>query len=483
MEMEYCRGNPEYFVETYVKIESKDTEELVQPFKLWPKQRDALRSIHEQKLNIVLKARQLGITWLALAYAAYLGLLWEGRLVIFLSKTEDGAKELVSRLSFIFAHMPLVQKEGSAPYGWNGPMWDASALELKVKFPDGMVSKFQAFPSSPSAARGRTADLLVLDEWAFQQFAEDIWKSVFPTINRTSGGKVIGVSTIERGTLFEKLYTEEDNGFNKIFLPWDTDPSRTPEWYAKSLKTLGEAQMFQEYPSSVEEALTIPGGAFFPEVKPQTHVIASKEFDYVRRYVSIDYGLDMLSAHWIAVDTKNTAWVYREFDKPDMNIAEAARVILKLSEGEEIGLYLAPPDLWNRSQESGKSRAQLFNEAGLNLTKSSNDFASGCAAMKEWLRVDDTTKKPRLQFLDAPNLVECLRKIQRDPKRPDVYETKRAHELTHDVDSLRYFCIWWVQPARGKKKKMRDVPPDIREDWKHASPEIREIMRKRYGFE
>lgn len=216
MEMEYCRGNPEYFVETYVKIESKDTEELVQPFKLWPKQREALRSIHEQKLNIVLKARQLGITWLALAYAAYLGLLWEGRLVIFLSKTEDGAKELVSRLSFIFAHMPLVQKEGSAPYGWNGPMWDASALELKVKFPDGMVSKFQAFPSSPSAARGRTADLLVLDEWAFQQFAEDIWKSVFPTINRTSGGKVIGVSTIERGTLFEKLYTEEDNGFNKI---------------------------------------------------------------------------------------------------------------------------------------------------------------------------------------------------------------------------------------------------------------------------
>ena len=48
MEMEYCRGNPEYFVETYVKIESKDTAELVQPFRLWPKQREALRSVHEQ---------------------------------------------------------------------------------------------------------------------------------------------------------------------------------------------------------------------------------------------------------------------------------------------------------------------------------------------------------------------------------------------------------------------------------------------------
>ena len=72
--------------------------------------------------------------------------------------------------------------------------------------------------------------------------------------------------------------------------------------------------MYQEYPSSVEEALTIPGGAFFPEVKPQTHLVKEKELGYVRRYVALDYGLDMLSVHWIAVDTFNNAWVYREYD-------------------------------------------------------------------------------------------------------------------------------------------------------------------------
>lgn len=481
-EMEYCRGDPEYFIETYVKIESKEPGQFIRPFSLWPKQKEALASMHAHRLNVILKARQLGITWLALAYAAFTGLLWENRLVICLSKTEDGAKELIRRLAVILSHMPFVYAEDKVPYGWSGAVFRATALEVKITFPSGNVSTFSAFPSSPSVARGLTADLLIMDEWAFQQFAEEIWKAVFPTINNVYGGKVIGLSTIERGTLFETLFVEEDNGFNKIFLPWDTDVRRDKAWYENTLKTFGEAQMYQEYPSSVEEALTIPGGAFFPEVKPQTHLVKEKELGYVRRYVALDYGLDMLSVHWIAVDTFNNAWVYREYDAPDTVIKDAAAVVKRLSENETIDLFLAPPDLWNRSQESGKSRAQLFFEAGLNLTKSSNDFAAGCAAMKEWLRVDDTTNRPRLQIMNAPNLFDCLRKIQKDKKRADVYETKQAHELTHDVDSLRYFCVWWTSPAAKTEKKVKRVwPEDILEDYRRGSEEVRQKIIERYG--
>lgn len=63
----------------------------------------------------------------------------------------------------------------------------------------------------------------------------------------------------------------------------------------------------------------------------------------------------------------------------------AAAGILSRSGAEPVEQYLAPPDLWARSQESGRGRADLFWEAGLPLVKASNAYADGCAAMKEWL--------------------------------------------------------------------------------------------------
>ena len=118
---------------------------------------------------------------------------------------------------------------------------------------------------------------------------------------------------------------------------------------------------------------------------------------------------------------------------------EAARAVLEQSEGEDIELVLAPPDLWNRSQESGKSRAQLFSEAGLNLTMSSRDFAAGCAAIKEWLSLD-SEGKPYMQFYRCKNLVDCMAKIQKDERNPNVY-AKEPHSLTHAVDSLSLIHI------------------------------------------
>ena len=45
-ELDYCKDHPEYYFDKYVHIEVKKTnQELVQPFRLWPKQKEALLSI------------------------------------------------------------------------------------------------------------------------------------------------------------------------------------------------------------------------------------------------------------------------------------------------------------------------------------------------------------------------------------------------------------------------------------------------------
>ena len=155
-----------------------------------------------------------------------------------------------------------------------------------------------------------------------------------------------------------------------------------------------------------------------------------------------------------------------------------------MCEEETIELFLAPPDLWNRSQETGKSRAQLWSEAGVDLTKTSNDFAAGCAGMKEWLNPKGENQKSRLTILDgcAPNLYRCLQKIQKDKKRPNVY-AKDPHDLTHDPDSLRYFCVWWTNTADviEDEKRKKVWTNDLLEDYENGSEEIRAMMVAKYG--
>lgn len=480
-EIAYCHDHPVYFVDKYGHIEDKNADELIQPFKMWKEQRDALDSIHKHKLNAILKARQLGFSWLVLHYGASV-LLKAGTTVIGLSRTEEEAKELIRRMAVILRYAKaLIAEKGAEPQGWKDAWFEFTALELRIHHPNAPDSVFKCFPSSPNAARSFTANLIIFDEWAFQPFAEEIFTSGFPTINSPTGGQVVGLSTIERGSFFEKIFTDPDNKFNKIFIPWYADPRRDEQWYEDTRRTIGD-QITREYPASIEEALTVPGGSFFPEVKRDTHISLEEFHGLYRNYVCIDYGLDMFSAHWIHVNEKGFAQVYREYDKPNLTIGEACAVLKDYESGEKIDLYLAPPDLWNRSQESGKSRALLFNEHGISLTKTSKDFPAGCASMKEWLR-SERGEQAKLTILDgkAPNLYRCLQKIQKDKKRENVY-AKDPHDLTHDPDSLRCFCVYYIRSPRVEKQNVKkNWHKSLLEDYDNASAEDKEYLLEKYG--
>lgn len=133
-ETKYCIEHPEYFIDKYGHIEDKDADELIQPFKMWKEQRDALNSMLSHKLNIVLKARQLGLSWLVMHISAWY-MIQEGKTVIGLSKTEEEAKELVRRLGVILRYMPeLIAEKDFVPEGYEGPIFKLTALSVTVSF-------------------------------------------------------------------------------------------------------------------------------------------------------------------------------------------------------------------------------------------------------------------------------------------------------------------------------------------------------------
>lgn len=479
-EIEYCGKHLIYFVKTYGHYEDKDADELIQSFaNIWPEQEQALSDIENHRLNIILKARQLGITWLALNYAARLMVCRPGRTVLGMSRSEDEAKELIRRMTVILRNMPeLIREKGSIPQGWDSPWFESTALTVTIHFPNRPVSEMQCFASSENAGRSFTADLLIIDEWAAQSFAEKIWGSIYPTVNRPTGGQVIGISTNQRGTLFEKLFTEE-NSFYKIFIPWYADPRRTREWYEQTKRDIGEVLMAQEYPATVEEALSTPGGAYFPEVVDSSILTTEPLKGELVTYFFMDYGLDMFAGYFVNRDAFGNSQIVCEIYEPNKTVGEAAALIKHFD--YEAVQYLAPPDLWNRSPQTGKSIAILFSEYGVNLTKVNNDMAAGCLALKELLRHGDGLGKLTILNNSAPNLLRSLKKIQHDDKKPKIY-AKQPHELTHAVDAARYYAIYWTMPAVGtdttKKKKWRR---DQYEDYENASPEDKRYLIELWG--
>lgn len=184
-------------------------------------------------------------------------------------------------------------------------------------------------------------------------------------------------------------------------------------------------------------------GTFFPEFREETHII--EPFQRIpaewRLYRAFDYGLDMFACLWVAVDFDGRCYVYREVQESGRIVSEAAELALALTPGSErIEATYAPPDMWNRQKDSGKSMAELFAQNGVGIIRANNNRVQGWAALKELLKPMGDGRPGLLVSRECVGLIENLKLIQHDPKRPSDCATE-PHDITHICDALRYFAI------------------------------------------
>ena len=223
-------------------------------------------------------------------------------------------------------------------------------------------------------------------------------------------------------------------------------------------------------------------GQYFSEFSEALHVTEpfSIPRDW-RRYRTIDYGLDRLACLWIAISPEEDVYVYKELCASDLIISDAARAILAYDKGDAIYATLAPPDLWSRSQETGKSKALIFAEHGIHFTKSANDRETGWLAIKELLKKRENGT-PRLRiFSSCKELIRCLPMLLFDPAAP-CDTLREPHAITHAPDALRGFAITYTHPARPEEARRRTAwSADMWEDYRRASAEERRYLKEKYG--
>jgi phage terminase large subunit len=286
--------------------------------------------------------------------------------------------------------------------------------------------------------------------WFDEEPPEDIFKECWMRIMDQRGDMWFTMTPLLGLTwVYFMIYLNENNNPNIDYwmFEWADNPWLSAEEIAEMEAVMDEsereARQFGRFSSLC--------GFAFPELRKEIHIKPIEAIpDWYYRYVALDYGFDSLAVLWIWVDKFGYGRVYRALRKKNLIIKDAAKIILQFTGSERIEAFYAPPDLWNRRQDTGKSAAMIFFENGITLIKASNDRVQGWLNVHEWLapieKRDEQTgekyKTARLTFDEGldPDLWKHLTTIQKDEKNiNDV--AKNPHEVTHYPDALRCFCV------------------------------------------
>ena len=173
----------------------------------------------------------------------------------------------------------------------------------------------------------------------------------------------------------------------------------------------------------------------------------------------------MFACFWWAVDEDGRCWCIRELEEKGLIVQEAAAKMLEHTlPKEKISMPYAPPDMWSRQKDSGRTMAELFMQNGVAIVKSDNNRVQGHMLIKDMLAPIPLTdpfvkglfpegeapdKLPGLMFFDTiGQAFSDLKDIQADEKNPNDC-AKTPHEITHTVDGIRYFCVSRVLAAEA----------------------------------
>jgi hypothetical protein len=254
-ELVACAASSHYFLSRHGRIYDPDRRDWI-PFALWPAQEAVLSQVRGEQLSVILKARQLGLTWLCLGYG-----LWEmvfrppARFLCFSRRETDAAYLLgPERLRGMLERLPgwLLPAMGAVPTN------DAAhSLYLSNG------STAHAFPCN--AGDSYTATFALLDEFDLLTDQEQarLLGAVKPTIEH--GGKMVLLSRSDKSrpeSPFKRLYREAKEGrsaWRPAFLPWHVRPDRDAAWHKaqeEHSKAFGSLDWLHEhYPSTDAEAL------------------------------------------------------------------------------------------------------------------------------------------------------------------------------------------------------------------------------------
>jgi len=315
--------DPSYFINSYAKI-SHPLHGLI-PFKLYDFQEQLLHDFNDHRFNVILKARQLGISTISAAYIAWLMMFHRDKNILVIATKFGTAANLVKKVKAIIKYLPPWMKIANIH------------IDNRTSFELSNGSQIKASSTSADAGRSEALSLLVVDEAAHVDGLDDLWTGLYSTLS--TGGRCIALSTPNGcGNWFHQTYIDaiaEKNDFYPTKLMWDIHPDRDQEWFEKETRNMSKRQIAQE----LECNFNMSGETVFhPEdlvhitahIKPPKYKTAfdrnfwiweeyQQEFTYlISADVARGDGKDYSTFHVLKVETNEIVGEYQGKLTPDI---------------------------------------------------------------------------------------------------------------------------------------------------------------------
>lgn len=252
VEWRRCKTDPAYVAEKYWHIRHPERGSILLEMRV--AQRETLEAWLNERQTITLKARQIGFSTLAAFTMWWITFFHDNRPVYALSKTEREAQKLLDKVKYGMDRLPEWMID-------RGPQVLQRTMQ-KINFDNG--STIECLPAT-DPARGESAYMIFVDEWAHFEDAERAWAAIEPATD--VGGRVHAISSANGvGNLFHKMVVgamTRTNNFKFIFYSWRAVPERNDAWYETKRRNMLEWQLNQEYPSDVNSAFVRSGRPLF----------------------------------------------------------------------------------------------------------------------------------------------------------------------------------------------------------------------------
>ena len=352
-----------------------------------------------------------------------------------------------------------------------------NATNRALYFKNGSIIKFGHYAGDVSETeyQGQEYDWIFMDEAT--QFSErdfrylggllrgvrDIPKRFYLTCNPGGiGHRWVKRLFIDRAFITDRENQEEnENPDDYSFIPATVEDNtyllRSSPAYVRMLSSLPEnirrAHRYGDWNTL--------SGTYFPEFDASVHVVAPFQIPgHWVRYRAFDYGLDMLACGWFAQDETGRSYLYRELSTPNLIVSDAAKRIVRCTLPEEnVAVTFAPPDMWSRQKDSGKTMAELFTAGGVPVVRADSNRIQGWQQVKEALKVREDGKPALLLFSSCRTAIQCLEAMLADEKNPNDC-AKEPHDITHMPDAVRYYCVSRTMRAEAAPPLYREAGED-----------------------
>ena len=389
-------------------------------------------------------ARGGGKTWCSMRKGLGGALQYPGIKILFIRREYEDLRNSI--IEPMLAMLP----QGLATYN--------ATLNI-IYFLNGSTIKFGNMPGYGAAVAGKYQGQEY--DWIFMEEATQFTEQEF----RGMGACLRGVNEIPK-----RFYLTCNPGgvghhwVKRLFVDGRFNPGEDPEDYTFIKATVEDnVDLMEANPDYVRALELLPedirnahrygdwdalGGSYFPEFRRGWHTCAPFRIpDEWAKYRAFDYGFDMFACLWVAIDFSGRCWVYREFAEKDLIVSGAAEAMNAATTARErIQFTIAPPDMWNRRNDTGKTAAEIFMQNGVGIVKASNSRVQGWLALKELLKPMPDGKPGLIIFEDCKGLIDFIPALQHDNTNPTDC-AKEPHEITHLPDALRYFSVMRTMPA------------------------------------